>query len=256
MPPIRHSSLRIGLAAFFWISLLCCAARGSAVASADQMETIRQWLPDPNAPLNLLFEFEPESAGGDAPDAKTLHDLIDRVGPTLVVLKARRPYDEQPRLIGGYNPSKWRSWFGRYEQSPGRFIFDVDRGQKWERQTPRAGHQSLNPRHYGLQFGRGDLMIFSNLATGSARNSDFASPSEASVLLGDSGPFSIEGLAVYHVVSQPVPNGPAPHPHPFGEFGGPSGPLPYPVPDGLPSVLYLLPLALLLAGRLFLSRDH
>lgn len=169
---------------------------------SEKLSVIKKWLPSYHSELKLIFEYHSEDENSSEVNSKRMHRAIDRAGPTITVIEALAPYDEEPRTIGGYNPYKWKTWLGRYESNAGRFIFDVDKVKKWERSTKLSGSFKASPMDYGLSFGNGDLVIHPDLGTGSARNKAFAPPSNNSVLLGQGGDFQIKSIRVYRVLSE------------------------------------------------------
>lgn len=257
MSPALHYFRRVGLAATLaWLLLQASLASNLVVSGRDDLAVVRGWLPNPDATLDLVFSYNPDDPESEPADAAALHKAIDRVGPTVVLLRVRRPYHDEDRIIGGYNPYKWRTWLGSYEESPGLFVFDVDRGKRWFRQSERQGRHLARPSQHGLHFGRGDLAINPDLRTGSAQNRDFGPSGDASVLLSDSGPFAVTGIEVYRVAT-PEGAGGAGGPITIASFNrSPPGELrPHPVPSSSYGVLELIPLCALLIAR-FVKRRH
>lgn len=170
------------------------------LTKSEHLALIRDWLPSHHDGLQLVFEYESGNEKHQEFDSKTLHDRIDRVGPTVVIVEARNARDEQPRFIGGYNPNKWKNWLGFYERDPGLFVFDLESGQKWERKPQKPRWIKRSPKRYGLSFGIGDLTISPDLKAGSASDNSFPSPSGANPnLLSQVGDFHIDSIKVYKV---------------------------------------------------------
>jgi len=186
------------------------AEESSRPNEATELAIVRDWLPHYHQNLQLVFEYDASSERHGNYDAKLLHRSIDKVGPTVVIVEARAPYDEEPRLIGGYNPYKWKNWFGRYQSEPGRFIFDLNKATKWDRRTKASDYIKRSVESYGLSFGNGDLIINPDLKTGSAANSTFAPNKNGSVLLGQAGEFQIDKIRIYSVLPEKPPAGPEP----------------------------------------------
>ncbi|MDQ8203253.1 TLD domain-containing protein [Pelagicoccus sp. SDUM812003] len=177
-----------------------------ASPTPSQTEQLRDWLPYQNAQFELLFGYYPDGGeDGEPLDSVDLHRAVDKAGPTVTILSVKAPYDRQSRVIGGYNPHNWKSWFGKYESNAGRFIFDLGRGLKWERTSGSGPSYHRDPSEYGLEFGQGDLVINPDLRSGSARNHSFGAKNQSSSLLGQSGPFQIESIEVYRVRRGPAP---------------------------------------------------
>lgn len=177
----------------------------------EQLAIVREWLPSSQSGMQLIFEYDSQNPDHESLSSKQMHRAIDRAGPTVTIVEAYAPYDEVPRVIGGYNPYKWKTWIGRYEVNAGKFVFDLEKRKKWERQTKRIGSITTSSDNYGLSFGGGDLTIDPNLSTGRAQDSTFATPSNHSVLMGQSGPFSIGTIRIYEVLeTEEVANIPAP----------------------------------------------
>lgn len=173
-------------------------------SETEQLAIIRSWLPMSSGRLHLLFEYDREENRDTPPTSVELHRAIDRAGPTVTILEAKTPYDRSLRIVGGYNPYKWKSVFGKYERSPGRFIFDLGRNRKWERLEYRKGRIKRDSAKYGLMFGEGDIVINPDLQSGSARNRTFGPPDKnASVLFGQSGEFEVHSIRVYGIRKQP-----------------------------------------------------
>lgn len=200
----------------FIAALLLQSAAAIQTVSPDSHETqrlaiVRDWLPSSHSGLQLIFEYDSKNPNHESLSSEQMHKAVDRAGPTVTIIEAYTPYDEAPRVIGGYNPYKWKSWMGRYEANPGKFIFDLEKEKKWYRQTKRIGNRSTSAKAYGLSFGEGDLTIDPSLKTGSAQDATFAPPSNRSVLTGQSGRFSIGSIRIYKVLeTEGAENIPAP----------------------------------------------
>lgn len=168
--------------------------------SSEQLALVRSWLPSYYDQLQLVFEYDAGNEKHEQFDSKLLHERIDRIGPTLVIIEAQNAFDQQPRIIGGYNPYKWKNWLGFYERDPGLLIFDLSAERKWERDPQKPRWIKRSPKSYALSFGEGDLILAADLKTGSARNSSFApSSTSRSVLLGEAGNFLVNSIKIYHL---------------------------------------------------------
>ncbi|EDY80687.1 hypothetical protein VDG1235_303 [Verrucomicrobiia bacterium DG1235] len=199
------------------------------MSESEQLAVVRPWLPQSDSHLQLIFEYDSSNPKHKDLSSERMHRAIDRAGPTVTIVHARAPYDPETRIIGGYNPRKWKSWLGRYELSAGRFIFDIEKNRKWERTEKRFGSMKVSPEDYGLSFGEGDLVIDADLQIGSARNNTFAAPSNASVIMGQAGSFSIASIRIYKVMSEELAHAP-PAPLARSYAVHPSTP-PHSVPD-------------------------
>ncbi len=167
---------------------------------------VKQWLPNSQCRLQLIFEYNSESES----DSTQLHKAIDKAGPTVTIIEAQTAYNTGVRVIGGYNPYKWKNWLGKYESAPGRFIFNLDQGKRWERLEKRQGSFRTKPSTYGIAFGDGDLSINPDLKTGTATNRTFAATPNQSVLTGQAGDFLVQSLWVYQVLPEEAPESYAP----------------------------------------------
>lgn len=217
------------LAAAFAVSISLTASTVHGTLEGEDLATVKSWLPYYHSRLQLIFEYDAEDPAKSGKSSEHLHTSVDRAGPTVVILEVQTPYHDEPRLIGGYNPYKWKTWTGRYESNPGRFIFDLDKNKKWERTEKRKGSFRANTSEYGLQFGNGDLIIHPDLRSGNAKNQTFAPPSNQSVLVGQAGDFLVNNLRVYKVIKE-QDSAPQPAPLPQIRTYEPIGPV-SPVPD-------------------------
>lgn len=224
---------------FACIAFIPNSLHSSAATNSEDLALLQSWLPAERSALSLLFRYDSAAANGPEVSATDLHKAIDRAGPTVTLLRVRAPYHDAPRIVGGYNPKSWKSWTGRYESSPGRFIFDLDREVKWERVDRRSRSIRLSPEEYGLSFGEGDLVLNSDLTTGSARNTTFAPPSNSSVLMGQAGPFFVESIEVYQVLRTPKEIPPEPARSWISESPGQYREPTYAVPDPSSPILEL-----------------
>lgn len=239
---------------------LCTHALADEVKQLNQMEqlaVVRAWIPFYNDDLKLVFEYKANEEKYEGYDSTRLHKAIDKVGPTVTIIEALNPFEDEPRIVGGYNPYKWKNWLGRYEKEAGQFIFDLDLEEKWDRTPSKPQWVRRSPRQYGLAFGNGDLTIAPDLKTGSARNRTFApASSTSSVLMGQAGTFQIQSIRVYRVMTDDYAGPPVepmysnsyydPEPPPANHF----------VPD--PSIPFLeisIGLIALVIGRIYFTRS-
>ncbi len=219
---------------------------GSETNQAVDLAVVKKWLPHYHSQLQLIFEYDSEMNGKNVPSSEQMHRAIDKAGPTIALIEAQIAYEDEPRTIGGYNPYKWKTWLGRYESNPGRFIFDVDKEKRWERTTNRFGSFKSPSSEYGLSFGEGDLVINPDLTSGSAKNKTFSDNPNGSVLIGQAGDFVVKSLRIYQVSNKTdavAADHPIPQPRIYYNT-----PTPNPVPDEsiylLEALLGLLAIAL------------
>ncbi|MBK1877017.1 TLD domain-containing protein [Pelagicoccus mobilis] len=227
--------MRLTLPNILWVAIAVVLspfdftnADSRQLSESEQLAIVRSWLPSKTKGLHLLFEYNTSSQRYNTITAKELHEAVDKAGRTVTIIEAEAPYDRSPRIIGGYNPYKWKSIFGSYERSPGRFIFDLNKQKKWERDSGRTGKTRLNPADYGLQFGEGDLVINPDLKSGSSKDATFSKPnSSSSVLFGQSSKFKISSIRVYGVLMDTHATPAAALPA-FKEYNPPAKPSPVP----------------------------
>lgn len=221
---------------------------------AERLAVVRKWIPHYHNHLQLIFEYDPEKQTDAKPSSEQMHKAIDKAGPTVTILEVQTAYETKYRVIGGYNPYRWKTWYGHYETNAGKFIFDVGREMHWKRAAKRTGSFKTSTADYGLAFGGGDLVINPDLSTGSARNTTFSNDPNSSVLTGQAGDFLIKSLRVYQVVKTPeVVNTVLPMAKLYYEAPAPA---PSPIPDSS-SHLFEISIALLALGYLkLISRKH
>ncbi len=197
-----HSIKRISSLILFAISLSSNLS-GYALNESERLAVARKWLPHYHNHLQLIFEYDSEKQPDAKPSSEQMHKAIDKAGPTVTILEVQTAYETEHRIIGGYNPYRWKTWFGHYESNAGQFVFDIGREKRWERTVKRTGSFKSPAADYGLAFGGGDLVINPDLTTGSARNTTFSNNPKSSVLTGQAGDFLIKSLRVYRVSKRP-----------------------------------------------------
>ncbi len=186
-----------------FLILLSSKLSGFELNESERLAVAKKWLPHYHNHLQLLFEYDSEKEHDPKPNAEQLHKAIDKAGPTVTILEVQTAYETESRIIGGYNPYRWKTWYGHYESNAGQFVFDIGREKRWERTVKRAGSFKSPAADYGLALGGGDLVINPDLTTGSARNTTFSDNPTSSVLTGQAGDFLIKNLRVYQVVTTP-----------------------------------------------------
>lgn len=248
MPLLVHSIRRIA-STLIILAMVSAHSSAAGLNEAERVSVVKKWLPYYHAKLQLIFEYDSEKQGASPPSSEHMHKAIDKAGPTVSIIEAQIGYEETSRIVGGYNPNKWKNWLGRYESNAGRFVFSIDSEKRWERNNKRIGSFKSKPADYGIAFGDGDLVINPDLITGSARDSTFTTPSDRSVLIGQAGDFVVKSFRIYRVIRNPleqVAQAPIPHQRVYNENTSPS-----PVPD---QSFFLFEIGLILAGLSLFSK--